>query len=530
MKMSKSKKTIKSLADLGKIVDKTKLKPAEAVQSSNPGTVLQKLTHDNYEELLNNEQEQGHNPNPFDFVFFRENPMTFTLGELDNRDILQSGYLEVQVKARSPVHIIGRQDPVNNRAGRKIQKSHFYIQDGQPCIPGSSIRGMLRAFIEAVTNGWVSQANDTYPLIERNKSVRHIKFASWDTEGHNHKCLNSPSGLDHTASPAIPVAFRPSLSGNRVDIATYLFGYVDENASARAGRMIIEDACFDNSVLKNYTMVDIEEDAIMGGPRPRANWWYMRPREVWDRSVRIRNRNGGIIRSTNVAHIVGDEFWGRKFYYHQDPEKCIDYYRTHWNVYPYDISCLDRDKTVTFRIYLERVPERLIKLLSTCLCMPDGSKMRHKLGYGRAFGYGSVEFSITSAMLRVERQASFPEPLQSMPAGDFVKSWTDDEIKDFIDAPSLNKLAQILTWDSNDEITFIYPPYNEENFKKVIQADRFSSNVPTARISLHFPKNPVSENHAIGVARALWGIKKPLHFQLYQARAGGYDKIKSRNP
>ena len=35
-------------------------------------------------------------------------------------------------------------------------------------------------------------------------------------------------------------------------------------------------------------MVDVEGKAIMGGPRPRANWWHMRPKEVWDRSVRDR--------------------------------------------------------------------------------------------------------------------------------------------------------------------------------------------------------------------------------------------------
>ncbi|MFN3396717.1 MAG: hypothetical protein ACK4Z9_08010, partial [Thermodesulfovibrionales bacterium] len=327
-------------------------------------------------------------------------------------------------------------------------------------------------------------------------------------------------------SPAIPIAFKPSLSSDKLDIATFLFGYVDEGTkSARAGRVIIEDAYFDKKLLKDYKMLDIAGEAIMGGPRPRANWWYMRPKEVWDRSVRSAGR------ALQVIHFVGDEFWGRKFYYHQNPEKCIAYYtqNDNWNVYQYNIQCLDKDKsTDSFRIYFDRVPEKLIKLLCTCLCMPPGSKMRHKLGYGKPFGYGSVEFSISKIMLRTEKPASFPEPLISEDLNILIKTWKDNEINEFIDESSLNKLARILTWDANDNRTliFTYPPFNRQNFQKVIQRHEF----PTSILPLAVPKNTVNESEAIEIARALWNIKKPLHFQLYQARARGYNQIKNRKP
>lgn len=523
--MSKGKKTITSLTELGKILDKTKLKPAEMVQETSVNqSAPDKKIHEDYERLLNG--EQGHNPNPFDFVFFtNRGPKLYSFDDLNkNYGPLKSGYIEVTLKALTPVHIVGKQEPVNNRAGRKISKSYFYIQDGKPCIPGSSIRGMLRSFIEAVTNGWVSQANEEY---ERgNPTIRHIEFASWAEKEHKHRCLNSPNGVNHTASPAIPVAFKPSLKNDKIDIATYLFGYVDEETkSARAGRVIIEDAYFEGSLLKDYEMVDIDAEAIMGGPRPRANWWYMRPKEVWDRSI----RRG----SFHVAYFVGDEFWGRKFYYHQDPGQCIRWYNDdrNWSpVYNYKIQCLDKDKSASFRIYFDRVPEKLIQLFCTCLCMPSKSKMRHKLGYGKAFGYGSVEFSITSAKLRTEKSEEFPDQLSPVETNTLIKSWTDDAIKDFIDKPSLNKLAQILTWDNNNTIIFTYPPYNKGNFQTVIQRDgkRKVTNGSLALVPNN--KKAVTEDEAITIAKALWDIKKPIHFQLYQSRAKGYNNLKSRKP
>ncbi|GEM_PF-1325780 len=627
--MTKDKKVVKDFAELREIMGMANPGDMNTTgQNTDEQTERHWLTREEYDNLLDNEQEQGHNPNPFDFVFFQQSPQTYTTEELGNYGSLKSGYIDVQLKALTPVHIVGGQDPVPNMAGKKIQKSYFYMQDGTPCIPGSSIRGMLRTFIEAVTNGWVSQANEEYTRDEGNKRVRHIEFKSWEEQGHKHRCLNSPAGVNFTAKPAIPDAYKPA-PGDMIDTASFLFGYVDESTeSSRAGRVIIEDAYVNSGDLRDYRMVDVEAEAIMGGPRPRANWWYMRPREVWDRSVQGGRRQ--------VAHIVGDHFWGRKFYYHQEPEDCINFYldyqkwwpeldmhsfkedqfqepykiadlcsairaegiqmnngdtldtlnalllreslysemensinqlphqdrlkklkrsydksvRKHMHnnliklnrclielafpgqcpkaTYWYNMSCLDRDRTASFRIYLNRVPEKLLKLLCTCLCMPSTSSMRHKLGYGKAFGYGSVEFEITSAMLRTEKQADFPDPLSPVSPVGLVKGWTDDEVKEFIDEPSLRQLARILTYAPQDDIIFTYPPYSAQNFQQVIQARDFNRKVRS--LSLSSPTNPVDEHTALTVARELWDIKHPVHFLLYQARAGGYNQIKTRSP
>lgn len=160
--------------------------------------------------------------------------------------------------------------------------------------------------------------------------------------------------------------------------------------------------------------------------------------------------------------------------------------------------------------------------------MPTESKMRHKLGYGKAFGYGSVEFSINSAMLRAEKTGEWPDSLSITGKDALINAWSDNEIKPFIDNPSLEKFARILTWDVNDNssIIFTYPPYSRQNFQQVIQKNEFC----TATLPLASPKNTVDDTKAIDVAKALWDKKKPIHFLLYQARAKGYDKIKIRKP
>jgi hypothetical protein len=40
----------------------------------------------------------------------------------------------------------------------------------------------------------------------------------------------------------------------------------------------------------------------------------------------------------------------------------------------------------------------------------------------------------------------------------------------------------------------------------------------------------VNETEALDIARKLWDMKRTIHFQLYQARAKGYNIIRARTP
>ncbi|MCP4164949.1 MAG: hypothetical protein GY759_03525 [Chloroflexi bacterium] len=453
-----------------------------------------------------------HNPNPFDFVPFSNEPFLRALATFDTMGDKLSGYLEVKMKALTPVHIVGAQT-----RGRGESHSHMYRQDGSYYIPASTLRGMLRAFIEALTSGWVSQANLLYPKAYNN---RHVEFSTFEN--------------------AIDPAFQAKKQeGQTIDLASYLFGTVVEpdaseeksEALAIKGKVFVEDALVrKNSVVDNeYWLPDIDDKAFMGGAKPSAsNWWYLQPAKIWKRTTRGRD----------VAEFVGGKFWGRKFYFHQDPQKCTRYYdgkRGEWrysgkrHFHRVWLECMAKEQTTdTFRIYLDRVPNRFVVFLAHML-MP-GPTIRHKLGYGKAYGYGSVEFEIVTMQLRNDSQASrLPARLQTWPLAKDL-GWGDLAsigFRDLIDWTALHHLSQILAWQDNSNLVFTYPPFAPGYFAQPIQYAELRANAPkgiTIRDSM-----TVSPREARSIAVALFELKKPIHFRYYQEQARGWDIIAKRS-
>lgn len=74
------------------------------------------------------------------------------------------------------------------------------------------------------------------------------------------------------------------------------------------------------------------------------------------------------------------------------------------------LECIEATSSSNFRIYVDRLPKQLLQLL--VLVLMPGTNIRHKLGYGKAYGYGSVEFEIVGAKLRgVEQLTRIPSDL-----------------------------------------------------------------------------------------------------------------------
>ncbi|MEN6423506.1 MAG: RAMP superfamily CRISPR-associated protein [Smithella sp.] len=365
------------------------------------------IGREEYANWLNDEPVGNHNPNPFDFVFLSEKPTIFedeVIKTLEQDQDLYSGYLDIELITLTPVHIVGTQIP--DKPGRKIARSCFYKEDNDYCIPGSSIKGMLRSFVEAITNGWVSQAQElantkpSYPKVYGTLdriNGRHIGFDSYKVTENTHG-----NGRTSKIEPGIPCKYRTDRKKG-LDISSYLFGVIsEEKGLSRKHKLVIEDAIVTESDLHDYDMVDIEDSAFMGGAHPSAsNWWYMVPSQIWERTTDNHN---------HVVEMIGEGFWGRKFYFHQDPIKCIAFYKdnTKWipdprrpmPLYPYPAACLDKQKKIKFRISVKRIPKIMLDLL--CLCLIPGRNIRHKLGYGKQYGYGAVELEIKKAEMRKE--------------------------------------------------------------------------------------------------------------------------------
>ena len=482
-----------------------------------------------------------HNPNPFDFVPFQNSPTLFSPAELDGFGEQLSGYIDVQLKTLTPLHIVG------TLRARGTNHSTLYREDGSVCIPSSTMRGCLRAFVETLTNGWVSQATLKYP---KEPQKRHVGYRTFDSSE------NVDSSEDSWLQPTLNDSYRADKREDKaIDVASYLFGIVaegdvegrrvednEEDVLTRKGKLFIEDAFMDDSaVVENqYWLPDIDSDAFMGGGKPSlSNWWYFQPAQVRKRSP-------------NVAEFVGGQYWGRKFYYHQDPVRCTQYYeksQRSWH-YAHDkdfqrvhLDCLEAGSTSeTFRIYLDRVPEPLVRLL--VMVLEPGSNIRHKLGYGKAYGYGSIEFSIQAARLRADNQGSrIPSGLTDY--GEKLAKWRGVDWRNealeaagvarFVDGVALLHLARICGWDAKSELRFTYPPFIDSKrdqpaqFQNAIRYSVFKDHLP-----LGIPEGDqitVSDKDARDIAAALFDeVKKPIHFRYYQEQAQGWDVILARRP
>jgi hypothetical protein len=445
-----------------------------------------------------------------------------------------AGYIELEIKALTPVHVVGRV-----KGGSAENQSFFFRQDDQPCIPASSIRGCLRAFTEALTAGWVSQSQppEMYQKVYggalgmRNKG-RHIGFCTFEDKNFS----DLPS--------AVNIAFKPELNDKKLDVASYLFGIVaeskqsDNEEPSRKSKLWIEDAYLDPTSLSGggYWIPDIKiGNAFMGGAKPSAsNWWYFKPAKIWKRNLPS---------TAPVAEFVGEKFRGRKFYFHQNPVECIQKYdpkngewtypmnKSHQSMFhPVWLECIAPEKTtLRFRIYLDSLPQPLFWLLINILL--PGEHIRHKLGYAKAYGYGSIEFILKSAKLRTVG-LGIPNALelQDVPGGKWDKeTLVKYGIVDFIDPEALVWLARILGWPHED-LLFMYPQYRAHEFKQPIRYIEFKDNMARIKMSASVPMTIKSSQDARAIAKALWDLKRPIDFRLYQECATGWNIIEQRNP
>ena len=416
----------------------------------------------------------SHNMNPFDSgPFPAEKPATKTVVEWQKSDDLLTGWIEAQITALTPVHIVGKQEA--DRSGRKIIRSYFCRRHGQAYMPSSSIRGMLRAFIEAACNGWTSQLT---PYYKKDHGKRHIGFQAIDCR----EALNKRSELnridrDFREKFALPDGFamqqnmtEDEANNLKVDLASFLFGYIPPNGDGFHGRISIEDAPIsaENLSFKNdgYRIPDIQSDAFMGGGKPSASsWWYQKPYQIHLRP----SRHGELV------DFVGSGYRGRKFYYHQNPQVCVQWYSdpNNWPVddkrklYFMPLECLPPGKaTDPFRIYFEDLPKPFLNML--LFAISPGRRLRHKLGYGKPYGYGSIEIEISSGQLRgVESTNKMPLSTNKVLRNLYAALWDGEKLNaiglgQYIHWHSLEALAKILWYDNKSKLVFSYPPFNKK--------------------------------------------------------------------
>ncbi|MEE4355057.1 MAG: RAMP superfamily CRISPR-associated protein [Desulfococcaceae bacterium] len=397
-----------------------------------------------------------HFMNPFEFVPLPESGPKELPPELYEGPRLE-GFLSYSIKALTPLHITGS---TASASSGSFERKEFYENYGTRVIPGASVRGMLSAFIEALTGSDLRVFTRGYevgksgiPAYGKHYKNRHTGFlmAAGDDKDKRITAARNNKKI-YKYSETLPKGFGRHL---KTDAARFLFGYVDEESGeeqgAGAGRLSFEDLLIPPEIkMKTCYAWDLKGRAIMGGPNPRANTaWYFTPAPGKIHSRKVRGKI--------LWEVPADKVRGRKFYFHQEPENCHEEYRR-WRQWmeleKYDVESLAPGEEITGgRIYFSDLPEAMLNLLVFSLVLEKG--MVHKLGALKPFGFGSVQLIPDGLLCR-----DMKNPLAPLKEPEQLKFKVNPVL---FDGQARRFLERIMyfprTVQENRDRVFVYPPF-----------------------------------------------------------------------
>ncbi|WP_435548576.1 hypothetical protein [Desulfobacterium sp. N47] len=362
---------------------------------------------------------------------------------------------------------------------------------------------MIRSFIETLTNSWVSQETDKFP---KKANKRYVGFASYSQQ----------NGKDITIGPAIPVRLHPKIQDKKLDLASFLFGVVIEGAkdnSAYQSRIQFEDIIVPDCNFHNTIQLpDIPGKPFIGGPKPVAgNWWYFEPHRVQRR----------VMPDLQTTLFLGNEYRGRKFYFHQFPDNALSWYdnENNWpqTIYRYPVQTIKPDTDINnCSIYFERIPKALLDLF--ILALQPGVNIKHKIGYGKAFGLGSIDIAIekinyySDADFFLNKNEEYNH--QIVTTGGFKDK--ESLYNQYIDKMSLKWLARILSKENMHSLTFTYPPFSRGFFQTPVSWKSYKA-VPSGLDDMQ-------------IADKLSNLKQTINFRYYQSKSNNWNLVFNREP
>ncbi len=321
------------------------------------------------------------------------------------------GKIEGTITAETPLFIF--QSPKKNSGAEPFIKN----DQNQHIIPGSSLKGLFRNLVETIGNGCFLLFDGNYKNNDRDRDRR----------------LNYHGKL--------PAQFKKCRNAN-LCIACRMFGRIpdrNENSNLHLGNVSFNDA----------VEIDISEHravytiALME-PKPRHQAFYLEP--------------------------SGQRIAGRKFYFHQPGGIQTENQRTDYKQY---IKPVDKGSRFSFSVQFTNLEAvELQTLLYALVLEPD---MRHKLGYGKPAGLGSVRFEITKITLidyarRYTANQGGNEVVEERRLEAYLSQQTQ-LFRENTKSPTLTKLRRIWRWDPNDTTRYRYPD------------QKWFQNNPTTRIS-----------------------------------------------
>jgi CRISPR/Cas system CSM-associated protein Csm3 (group 7 of RAMP superfamily) len=258
---------------------------------------------------------------------------------------LYSGQIEMDVIAETPLFIFATEDASSNNVREPARFA--YNAQGDYIIPGSTLKGMIRNVFEALGNGCLTLFDERY----RGKGgAERIDYR-----------LKVPADFQHCSNPT------------KLCIACRTFGMLGgRNQGVFLGKVNIGDAVSNPD--KIYMYDAIYTKSLME-PKPYHASFYLDEKERY------------------IA--------GRKFYFHHSRKLepltetgPIYFGKTLANRY---IQPLDYDSEFHFRVDFTNLTRDEFHALLQAIVLDE--KMRHKIGYAKPLGLGTIELRPTQLTL-----------------------------------------------------------------------------------------------------------------------------------
>ena len=363
--------------------------------------------------------------NPYDFVSIdwnnppkRHKPVWHhRLTGLGSQHLF-SGYIEFDIYAETPLFIA---DPHSHQ--NRVEQPVKNMLD-EYIIPGSSLKGMLRTVVETLGNGCLTLFDQKY---EKDK----VNFSN-KVPGKFQRCKDSTNlciacrifGMLRVGKG------REESNGNEGDGKTVFLGKINiGDAIVDKASITIENPVTEREEIKLHK--PIFTLALMN-PKPHHEEFYLDPTKTY------------------IA--------GRKFYFHQKalltPENPGNYNRY--------IQPLDSGTKFKVRIDFTNLEEAEFGALLLALTLEE--KMRHKIGYGKPMGLGTIKIVPTSLTL-IDYATRYTQPDKNRGKTTLSENELLRTIKPHIAAFSATHLSQtamtdlrrIWTWPPNNTVEYYYP-------------------------------------------------------------------------
>lgn len=399
--------------------------------------------------------------NPYDFVPFADHVERKTLSEWLHHGELLSGYLTCKIKPLSPLCI---------NPGRLFEKDAREVY-----IPGTSLKGMLRQLVSALSKSCAEFIDRDYwntrvinedgitrikePGKEQYREIENYTIEYFVT--HN----RFEPKTDYADSESLACSHRNADNLQPQLCRTcYLFGYTSKTSSL-AGRIRIIDSKPVNAVLIPKSILQLQTPRVYhwgfyfkGGQdkpiesqfpalpgKPKENIFSSYPFDISDYTG--SGKKPEIPKGHKIVRFQNGVYNGRKFYRHSKDGKVKQHEKKKPKDPPHQKIYVLEPTGVCFTqtIYFNKITGDDLGLLIFALSLKDQG-LRHKLGYAKPLGAGSVE--ISNIELQLQSNASHKEFNAKKTSGKSHTAYCDQFVgsSNITQQPEFVALQKIWKW------------------------------------------------------------------------------------